>query len=164
MPRPAACPPARAAASRWSPTSASRGYPGVYVLGDIAAIPGPDADDPPLPQLGSVALQSGRWAAKNILADIAGKKRTPFRYKDKGIMAMIGRHSAVAEVGKHRHEVHGTVAFVMWLGVHASLMTGVRTRVEAFIDWAWDEFSPTRASQLLDRSDTPRIDWARRRI
>jgi NADH dehydrogenase len=106
-----------------------------------------------------VALQSGRWAARNILADIAGGKSTPFRYKDKGIMAMIGRHSAVAEVGKRRHEVHGTVAFVMWLGVHASLMTGVRTRVEAFIDWAWDEFSPTRASQLLDRSDTPRIDW-----
>ncbi len=133
------------------------GLPGVYVLGDIAAIPGPDGA--PLPQLGSVALQSGRWAAKNILADIAGKKRKPFKYKDKGIMAMIGRNEAVAEVGKRRHEVHGTVAFVMWLGVHASLMTGVRTRVEAFIDWAWDEFSPTRADQVLDRSDTPRIDW-----
>ena len=43
-------------------------------------------------------------------------------------MAMIGRNEAVAEVGKRRHEVHGTVAFVMWLGVHASLMTGVRAR------------------------------------
>jgi NADH:ubiquinone reductase (H+-translocating) len=133
------------------------GLPGVYVLGDIAAIPGPDGA--PLPQLGSVALQSGRWAAKNIQADIDGKERKPFHYKDKGIMAMIGRNEAVAEVGKHRHEVHGTVAFVMWLGVHASLMTGVRTRVEAFIDWAWDEFSPTRADQVLDRTDTPRIDW-----
>ena len=133
------------------------GLPGVYVLGDIAVIPGPDGA--PLPQLGSVALQSGRWAAKNILADIEGKERTPFHYKDKGIMAMIGRNEAVAEVGKRRHEVHGTVAFVMWLGVHATLMTGVRTRVEAFIDWAWDEFSPTRADQVLDRTDTPRIDW-----
>ena len=95
------------------------------MLGDIAAIAGPDGA--PLPQLGSVALQSGRWAAKNILADVAGKERKPFHYKDKGIMAMIGRNEAVAEVGKRRHEVHGTVAFVMWLGVHASLMTGMRT-------------------------------------
>ena len=133
------------------------GLPGVYVLGDIAAIPGPDGA--PLPQLGSVALQSGRWAAKNILADIDAGERKPFRYKDKGIMAMIGHNSAVAEVGKGRHEVDGTVAFLMWLGVHATLMTGVRPRVDAFMDWAWDEFSPTRADQVLDRSDTPRIDW-----
>ncbi len=132
------------------------GYPGVYVLGDLANIPG---DGGPLPQLGSVALQSGQWTATNILAAAAGRRTTPFRYKDKGIMAMIGHNSAVAEVGKGRHEVHGTVAFLMWLGVHATLMTGVRPRVDAFMDWAWDYFSSSRASQPLDRSDAARIDW-----
>jgi NADH:quinone reductase (non-electrogenic) len=133
------------------------GYPGLYVLGDLANIAGPDGAY--LPQLGSVALQSGQCAAKNILATAAGRPTTPFHYKDKGIMAMIGHDSAVAEVGKGRHEVHGTVAFLMWLGVHATLMTGVRPRVDAFMDWAWDYFSSTRVSQPLDRSDAPRIDW-----
>ena len=83
------------------------GHPGVYVLGDLANIEGPDGDN--LPQLGSVALQSGQWAAKNILAAAAGRDTKPFHYKDKGIMAMIGHNSAVAEVGKGRHEVDGTV-------------------------------------------------------
>jgi NADH:quinone reductase (non-electrogenic) len=133
------------------------GHPRVYALGDLANIAGADGEI--LPQLGSVAMQSGAWAARNILADLDGKERTPFRYKDKGIMAMIGRNAAVAEVGKHRHEVHGTVAFLMWLGVHAALLTGVRPKVDAFIEWAWDYFSPTRASQVLDRSDAKRIDW-----
>ena len=81
------------------------GFPGVYVVGDVANIPGPDGNA--LPQLGSVALQSGVAAADNILADLAGKPRKPFHYHDKGIMAMIGRGAAIAEVGAHRHELHG---------------------------------------------------------
>ena len=81
------------------------GLPGVYALGDVANTPGPDGK--PFPQLGSVALQAGRWAADNILADIDGKPRADFHYKDKGIMAMIGRNAAVAEVGPKRRELHG---------------------------------------------------------
>jgi NADH dehydrogenase len=133
------------------------GMPWLYAVGDVANVPGQDGAL--LPQLGSVALQSGQWAAKNILADLEGKERKPFHYKDKGIMAMIGHNAAVAEVGKRRHEVHGAPAFLMWLGVHATLMTGVRNRIDAFVDWAWDYFSPTRGPQVLDRTDAPRIDW-----
>ena len=81
------------------------GLPGVYVIGDVANIPAPDGGT--LPQLGSVALQSGTWAADNLLADAAGKPRRSFHYHDKGIMAMIGRGAAIAEVGEHRHELHG---------------------------------------------------------
>ena len=110
------------------------GFPQVYAIGDIANIPDHDGDD--LPQLGSVALQAGRWAAENILADHAGKPRRPFHYKDKGIMAMIGDGAAVAEMGAHRHELHGHLAFAAWLGVHASLMSGVHQRVDAFMSWA----------------------------
>jgi NADH dehydrogenase len=134
------------------------GYPGVYVVGDIANIPGPDGVA--FPQLGSVALQSGQCVALNILAEVGGDERAAFHYKDKGIMAMIGRGAAVAEVGKHRHELHGSIAFAAWLGVHAALMSGVRQRVEAFIDWGWDYFSKTKGPSVLDqRSDAAHIDW-----
>jgi len=133
------------------------GFPGVYVLGDFANIHG--ADDDTLPQLGSVAQQSGVWTAQNILAEIAGKPRTPFHYHDKGIMAMIGRDAAVAAIGKKRHELDGPIAFAAWIGVHALLMNGVRAKIGAFIDWAWSYFSKSAPIQVLDRGDEARIDW-----
>jgi NADH dehydrogenase len=133
------------------------GTDGVYVVGDIANIPSPDGQAHP--QLGSVALQSGVWAAENILAEAAGKPRRSFHYHDKGIMAMIGRGAAIAEVGAHRHELHGAIAFSAWLGVHASLMTGVRNRIDAFVDWGWDYFTKARGPQVLDRADIARINW-----
>ena len=133
------------------------GSPGVYVVGDIANIRGPDNET--LPQLGSVALQSGTTAADNIVADFEGKPRTEFAYRDKGIMAMIGRGAAIAEVGKNHHEVHGQLAHMAWLGVHASLMTGTRDKIEAVIDWSWDRFSKTGGPHVLDRGDAAEIDW-----
>jgi len=133
------------------------GFPGVHAVGDLANIPGPH--EQPHPQLGSVALQSGTRVADNVLADLAGRPRAPFHYKDKGIMAMIGRGAAIAEVGPHRHELHGHVAHAAWLGVHASLMTGVRNRVDAFVSWGANAFATGRGPQVLDRSDAARIDW-----
>ena len=133
------------------------GDPNVYVIGDIANIPGPD--DQALPQLGSVALQSGAQAADNIIAGFEGKKRKDFRYHDKGIMAMIGRGAAIAEVGKHHHEVHGELAHMAWLGVHASLLTGTRAKIESFVDWAWDGFTKTGGPHVLDRGDAAEINW-----
>lgn len=133
------------------------GDPRVYVLGDAANIP--DANGAVLPQLGSVAQQSGAWAARNILDDIAHKGGRDFRYKDKGIMAMIGRNAAVAEMGPHRHEVEGPVAFAAWLGVHALLLSGTRSKVDAFIAWGWDYFSKNRAIAVVDRPDAARIEW-----
>jgi NADH dehydrogenase len=132
------------------------GYPGVYAVGDVANIP---SDDGPLPQLGSVAQQSGVWAAQNILRDRGGGKTEPFHYKDKGIMAMIGRNAAVAEMGAHRHEVDGPVAFAAWLGVHAMLLSGVRNKIDAFIAWGWDYFSKNRATAMVSAPDAGRIDW-----
>jgi NADH dehydrogenase len=133
------------------------GHPGVYVIGDVANIP--EAGGGALPQLGSVALQSGHWAADNIRADFEGKPRKPFNYHDKGIMAMIGRGAAIAEVGKRHHEIHGQLAHMAWLGVHASLMTGTKAKIEAFVDWAWDGFSKTGGPHVLDRGDAAQIDW-----
>ena len=133
------------------------GFPGVYAIGDAANMPG--ADGKPLPQLGSVALQAGRWAAGNIVADLDGRLRTPFRYHDKGIMAMIGRDAAIFEVGPRRREFHGTLAFGSWLGVHAYLLSGWRARLVAVRSWAWDYFSKSRALSIIDRPDAARIDW-----
>jgi NADH dehydrogenase len=140
------------------------GFPQVYALGDFANIS--VGDDNALPQLGSVAQQSGSWAAQNILAEIEGKPRQSFHYHDKGIMAMIGRKAAVAEVGEHRHELHGRIAFAAWLGVHAQLLANAGVEVKAFLAWA-DEFYVRphhRSAALLDPSniDTPRIDWSAR--
>jgi NADH dehydrogenase len=137
------------------PDLSVEGFPGVYVVGDIANIP--DKDGKTFPQLGSVAMQSGAWAAKNILADIKGKKRSAFHYLDKGTMAMIGRGAAIAQV--RGVELHGKVAFAAWLGVHAALLSGGSNRVDAFVRWAGDYFGTTSGPQVLDRSDDARIDW-----
>src|SRR5262245_53223962 len=133
------------------------GFPSVYVLGDLANTRNPAGGF--FPQLGSVALQAGQWTAGNILADMAGKPYTPFQYHDKGIMAMISHNAAVVELGEKRHELHGTVAVAAWLGVHAYLMCGIRTRIEAFVDWTWTYFSRSGGPQVLDRSDAARINW-----
>jgi hypothetical protein len=64
-------------------------------------------------------------------------------------MAMIGRNAAIAEMGPHRHEVEGPVAFAAWLGVHAMLLTGTRNKIDAFMAWGWDYFSKDRATRWL---------------
>jgi NADH:ubiquinone reductase (H+-translocating) len=139
------------------PDFSLKDFPGVYALGDFANIAG--ADGKPLPQLASVAEQSGKWCAKNIAAAIAGEPEEPFRYLDKGIMAMIGRNAAVAEVGEHRHELQGPVAFAAWLGVHAALLTTVRAKIETFVEWGWDYFGKAHADPVLDRTSQANINW-----
>ena len=133
------------------------GSPGVYALGDFANIAG--ADGKPLPQLASVAQQSGYYCAHHIAAAIAGKPKGPFRYLDKGIMAMIGRNAAVAEIGKKRHELTGPLAFVAWLGVHALLLIPTRAKIEAFLDWAWDYFGGSNVDPVLDRPEQVAVNW-----
>jgi NADH dehydrogenase len=133
------------------------GLTGVYALGDFANITGKDGS--PLPQLASVAEQSGKWCAKNILLDSAGKPGTPFHYLDKGIMAIIGRNSGVAEVGEHRLQIQGALGFAAWLGVHAALLSSTRARIEAFMEWAWDYFGGAVGDAVLDHRNQLQIDW-----
>jgi NADH dehydrogenase len=135
-----------------------QGFPRVYALGDFANISGEDGK--PLPQLASVAEQSGKWCAKNIAADITGQPGKSFNYFDKGIMAMIGRNAAVAEVGEHRYEVQGAIAFAAWIGVHAALLCTTRAKIEAFVEWAWDYFGTIKGDQVLDRFSQEHINWS----
>jgi NADH dehydrogenase len=125
------------------------GFDRVYVLGDCANIT--DSKGRTLPQLGSVAQQSGNWAARNIHADLTGETRTPFRYLDKGIMAMIGRSAAVAELGPRRYQLRGLLAFLSWLGVHAALLSAVWQRVGAAASWAGTYLTPHRPQVVLGR-------------
>ena len=131
------------------------GYPEVYALGDFANVL--DAAGKPLPQLASVAQQAGVHCAGNILADLHGKERSPFAYHDKGIMAMVGRNAAVAEVGSKHHALTGAIAFAAWLGVHALLLTTARAKLGTFFEWAWEYFGGVKVNPILDR---PSWSWA----
>jgi len=133
------------------------GHPRVYAIGDAANIPDPDGRA--LPQLGSVAQQSGWWVADNIRRDLEGQAAQPFHYKDKGIMAMIGRNAAVAEVGKHHHQVEGPVAFASWLGVHAMLLSGAHSKADAFMAWAWEYFDRDHTAIVESSGEPRRIVW-----
>jgi NADH dehydrogenase len=139
------------------PDLSIKGFPDVYALGDFADTAGRDGK--PLPQLASVAEQAGKHCAKNIANAAAGKPQEPFHYLDKGIMAMVGRNTAVAEVGEDRHELTGPIAFVAWLGIHAALLMTARARIEAFIEWAWDYFGAVHVDPVLDRPENPGIKW-----
>ena len=74
-------------------------------------------------------------------------------------MAMISRGHAIAQGGWHHHELRGPIAFAAWLGVHVTLMTGVHTRANAFVEWATDYFSSDRGLEVLDTSSASRINW-----
>ena len=126
-------------------------FPGIYALGDFVNLS--DSEGRNYPQLASVAQQCGYWVAKNIVSEIRGKPREPFVYEDKGIMAMIGRNAAIAEIGKKRHELKGFLAFFAWLGVHAALLPTFRQRAFACITWLWNYFGKTNALQVLDNTD-----------
>ena len=119
-----------------------------------------------LPQLGSVAQQSGKWAAANIARHLDGHDRRPFEYEDKGIMAMIGRNAAIAELGKNRHEIDGPFAFAAWLGVHATLLEGTRQKLGALMTWGWDYASKRAADRARrpPRRLSDRLGRRRRRL
>ena len=122
------------------------GFENVYVLGDCANII--DSRDRALPQLASVAQQSGQWAARNIHADLTGGVREPFHYRDKGIMAMVGRGAAIAEIGPNRRPLHGALAFLAWLGVHGTMLPGLWQRFGAISSWSV-AFLTTRRPQVI---------------
>ncbi|WP_369045408.1 NAD(P)/FAD-dependent oxidoreductase [Sinomonas sp. P10A9] len=137
-----------------NPDLTAPGVEGVYVLGDAANMT--DAKGNQLPQLGSCALQAGTWAAKNILADRDGGHRAPFAYVDKGYMAMVGRGSAVAEVGPGPKRVllNGPLAFLAWLGVHVVLLSGTLQKIRAVATWPSDYITHRRSFVVLSRPDS----------
>ena len=106
-----------------------------WVIGDTANFEGPGGR--PLPMVAPVAMQMGRHVAAQIKAKVAGGSLTPFAYKDKGQMATIGRRRAVVEApGGIR--LHGTPAWLAWLGLHVFYLAGGRNRVSVVANWMWN--------------------------
>ena len=137
------------------------GYPGLYAVGDGAA--GVDPDGEPVSPARFGRPPGRRRGRREHPRRRSTASPPAFKYHDKGIMAMIGHGAAVAEMGKHHHELHGSIAFAAWLGVHAWLLNTTRARIDAFINWAWDAFSNNRGPAIIDDPDAARIDWARHR-
>jgi NADH dehydrogenase len=127
------------------------GHPGVYVVGDIAAITDSKTQQV-LPQLGSVALQSGEHAGETIARRVAGKATKPFKYKDKGTMAAIGRNAAVVQMlgGK---TMKGHKAQFAWRTVHLALLPTNEDRAKAIVDWAGSELTHQRVGRITVETD-----------
>src|SRR5262245_49089570 len=125
--------------------------PDVYVVGDSAAITDAKTEQV-LPQLGSVALQSGEHAGETIARRIAGKPTKPFKYRDKGTMATIGRHAAVVQVlgGK---AITGVKAQLAWGAVHLALLPTNEDRAKAVVDWAGAGMTHQRVGRITVGSE-----------
>jgi NADH dehydrogenase len=123
--------------------------PEIFVIGDQARAAGPDGA--PFPGLAPVAMQQGRCAARNIVADLEGRPREPFKYRDKGQMATIGRRRAIVQVG--RLKFGGWLAWYTWLVVHIFYLIGFKNRLLVLIQWAWSYFSYKRGAQLITQKE-----------
>lgn len=126
------------------PTLQVEGHPGVYVIGDAAYL---EVDGQPLPMLAPVAIQMARAAALNIARQLRGRPPEPFRYRDPGTLATIGRNAAVAYI--HGIAFKGFVAWLVWLFVHIIQLIGFRNKLVVLLDWAWDYFLYERAVRLI---------------
>jgi NADH dehydrogenase len=121
------------------------GHPEVFVIGDLALFR--HQGGTALPGMAPVAMQMGRQAARNILRALRGESHQGFRFDNKGMMATIGRHSAVAQRGRLR--LHGFPAWVVWLAVHIFFLIGFRNRVLVLFEWAWMYLTYGRGVRLI---------------
>jgi NADH dehydrogenase len=126
------------------------GHPEIQAVGDLAYLP---EHQPPVPGVAPAAKQMGRHAARNIVAALAGRPTRPFRYRDYGQLATIGRSSAVAMFG--RIHVWGWLAWVAWLTAHIFFLIGFRNRIVVLIDWAWAYWTFERSARVVDRGARP---------
>ena len=124
-----------------------KGLADVFAIGDMAAV-GSDGEGRPLPQLAQPAIQEGRLVGEQIRRLLAGQETVPFRYRDKGIMATIGRRAAVAEL-KGGVRLRGTLAWLAWLGLHIVFLVGVRNRTSVLLNWAWRYVSWGRGPKVI---------------
>lgn len=129
------------------------GADGVFVIGDLASI---SSGGRPVPGLSPAAMQEGRQAARNIVRSIRGEPSLPFRYRDKGTLATIGKAAAVADIaGLH---LSGLVAWLMWLFVHIFFLIGFRNRFIVIVEWAWTYVRNDRGARLITGDVEPLLE------
>jgi len=126
------------------PTLQVPDHPEVYGVGDLALL---KERGQPLPMVAPAAIQQGRAAAQNIQRQLKGRQPVPFKYWNKGTIAMIGRNAAAAQISKLTFT--GFPAWLLWLGVHLVYLPGFRNRLQVLIDWLWDYFLRDRPARFV---------------
>jgi len=126
------------------------GHPEVFVVGDLAAVT--QSDGTLVPGVAPAANQEGKSAARNILRALRGEAHQDFRYRDKGNLATIGRHRAIAHIG--RVKLAGFFAWWFWLFVHILYLAGFRNRLVVLVEWGYAYFTYQRGSRLLTEHES----------
>jgi NADH dehydrogenase len=118
------------------------GHPEIFVAGDLASVEG-------VPGIAPAAKQMGRHAARNVLQLLAKRPTVPFRYRDYGQLATIGRNAAVVVMGKLK--LSGFSAWLVWLVAHIYFLINFRNRIVVMIDWAWAYWTYQRGARIIMR-------------
>lgn len=134
------------------PDLTAPGYEDVYVIGDLALIR--QEGGAPVPGVAPAAIQEARHAARNIVRTLEGQPRLPFRYRDKGSLATIGRAAGIADFGKLK--MSGFLAWMAWLTIHIFFLIGFRNRFIVLFEWAWSYMTYERGARLIT-GETPRL-------
>jgi NADH dehydrogenase len=132
----------RAGRVKVEPDLSVPGHPEIFVIGDLAALEG-------VPGIAPAAKQMGRHAASNVRNALNGKPTAPFRYRDYGQLATIGRNAAVAVIGKFK--LSGYLAWITWLVAHIYFLINFRNRLVVMIDWAWAYWTYQRYARIVIR-------------
>ena len=128
------------------------GHPELFVIGDLARV---EQDGAALPAVAPVAIQQGRYVGMHIARRLRGEEHGPFRYRDQGSMATIGRAAAVADLGRLR--LSGYLGWLAWLFVHLINLVGYQNRLLVVLQWAWNYFTHNRAARLITGRRTFRL-------
>jgi NADH dehydrogenase len=131
-----------------TPTLRAPGLPNVFVIGDVATV---EQDGQPVPGVAQGAMQEGRFAARAIVADLAGKSTEPFRYWNKGELATIGRSKAVGALPGGA-KLSGICAWFIYAVVHLYYLVGAVNRLRVFSSWAWSFMTYGRRARIIPRS------------
>ncbi len=125
------------------------GHPELFIIGDLAHFT--DAGGQPLPGVAQTAIQQGRYVGRLIAARLQGSSLPPFQYKDLGNLATIGRHAAVAEIGKWKFS--GWFAWWIWVFIHLMNIVQFHNRILVMVQWAWMYFTRNRSARLITEVD-----------
>lgn len=134
----------RAGRVQVSPDLTLPGHPEIFVAGDLAAI---QTDGKPVPGTAPAAKQMGSHVARNLKAKLRDQPATPFRYRDFGTLATIGRMAAVIQMGPLR--LSGLPAWWLWLAAHVFFLIGFRNRLMVLLDWAWAYWTYQRSARII---------------
>ena len=127
------------------PTMQVQNYPNIWALGDIAGAVGKDGK--PLPMVAPVAIQQGKFIAKQIARLISNKPLTVFKYLDKGSMATIGRNKAIVQV--RGLKISGPIAWLIWVWLHLFYLLGGRNKIGTMADWTWNYLTFDRGNRHI---------------